>query len=318
MTPEIPPLRAGPVVAVIVVTYNRSAWLFRNLAALRAQTRRPDVIYLIDNASTDGTPQHLADAGEIPSPPPTEARAPWITRASGPAGALVYVRLAENLGGAGGFHAGVIQAAADGCDWLWLMDDDCLPEPPCLERLMSHAAGRPGDVFLANVFALEDGVTPIWEDKVWRARVPRAPGLVEAWSGTFNGFLLHRALAEKIGPPLAAMFIYGDDIEYGHRARRHGARVLVVGDAVLLHPGRLVDFRTRLRNCYSRFNLYYSIRNMRYLESLGIDILTPKRRLMSLVLTALHLLSLRLDLIRLTFQAWRDGAKGRLGRRDRW
>ena len=57
---------------------------------------------------------------------------------------------------------------------------------------------------------------------------------------------------------------------------------------------------------------------MRYLESLGIDILTPKRKIMSLVLLTLHLLSLRLDLIRLTFQAWRDGARGRLGRRDTW
>lgn len=318
MTTENPSTQNQPCVAVLVVTYNRSAWLFRNLAALRAQTRRPDVIYLIDNASTDGTAQHLFDAGEIPAPPPPQPDSPWSIRADGPTGTLVYVRLAENLGGAGGFHAGVNRAVADGCDWLWLMDDDCLPEPPCLERLMSHATSRPGDVFLANVFALEDGVTPIWEDKVWRAKVPRAPGVVEAWSGTFNGFLLHRVLVEKMGPPLAAMFIYGDDIEYGHRARRHGARVFVVGDAVLLHPGRLVDLRTRLRNCYSRFNLYYSIRNMRFLESLGIPILTPKRRLMSLVLTALHLISLRLDLIRLTFQAWRDGAKGRLGRRDRW
>lgn len=275
-------------------------------------------IYLIDNASTDGTPQHLFDAGEIPAPPPADPREPWSTRADGPGGALVYVRLSENLGGAGGFHAGVTRAAADGCDWLWLMDDDCLPKPPCLERLMSHATGRPGDVFLANVFAVEDRLTPIWEDKVWRARVPRTPGLVEAWSGTFNGFLLHRSLVEKMGPPLAAMFIYGDDIEYGHRARRLGARVLVVGDAILFHPGRLVDARTRLRNCYSRFNLYYSIRNMRYLESLGIHILTPKRKLLALVMMGLHLVSLRLDLVRLSVQAWRDGARGRLGRRDAW
>ena len=40
-----------------------------------------------------------------------------------------------NRGGAGGFALGTDAALADTTDFLWLMDDDCLPEPEALEKL---------------------------------------------------------------------------------------------------------------------------------------------------------------------------------------
>lgn len=39
--------------AAVIVTHNRADKLAKVLQALRSQTRVPDVIYVIDNASTD-------------------------------------------------------------------------------------------------------------------------------------------------------------------------------------------------------------------------------------------------------------------------
>lgn len=43
-------------IAAVVVTYNRKKLLIECLEALRKQTRFPDTIYIIDDASTNGTP----------------------------------------------------------------------------------------------------------------------------------------------------------------------------------------------------------------------------------------------------------------------
>ena len=48
------------------------------------------------------------------------------------------LRLDRNRGGAGGFHAGIEHGARRGADLLWLMDDDGVPPPTCLETLLEH------------------------------------------------------------------------------------------------------------------------------------------------------------------------------------
>ena len=99
-------------VAAVVVTYNRLPLLRQCLAALAAQTAQDLTIFLVDNASTDGTAESVAEMA-LPN--------------------LVYRNTGKNLGGAGGFAYGVREAALAGYDALWLMDDDTLPTPTALE-----------------------------------------------------------------------------------------------------------------------------------------------------------------------------------------
>jgi len=105
-------------IAAVVVTYNRKDLLKECLDALLNQTRPLDSIILIDNASTDGTPEFLKEKGYLDNPK------------------IDYVRLPENTGGAGGFHEGVKRGYEKGYDWLWLMDDDALPEKSSLNNLL--------------------------------------------------------------------------------------------------------------------------------------------------------------------------------------
>jgi len=84
-------------VCAVVVTYNRKDLLVECLEALRRQTGPLDAIYIIDNASTDGTPELLRsrgyrDGAVIENP------------LDGSEIIIRYVRLPVNTGGAGGFH----------------------------------------------------------------------------------------------------------------------------------------------------------------------------------------------------------------------
>src|ERR1700761_1080776 len=106
-------------VAAVLVTFNRAELLLNCLDALMRQKRRLDRIFIIDNASTDGTREKLQRAGWLDNP------------------AVEYVGMTENTGGAGGFHEGTKRAFEAGYDWLWLMDDDVLAHDDCLEKLLS-------------------------------------------------------------------------------------------------------------------------------------------------------------------------------------
>lgn len=216
-------------IAAVVVTYNRQSLLKECVAALQAQTRLPSVIYIIDNASTDGTREYLdAVANERPN--------------------LIYaIHLAENTGGAGGFSTGLHMAVDMGAEWTWMMDDDARPHPTALEELLK-IADSVGNIYgsLAvngintswSTTLLDDGkVVQLAKDVPAAAHVGFIPLL---------GFLIHRSLVAKIGYPDAGFFIAADDVEYCVRARHAGANIIITCNSRIEHP------RTQL----TEFNLF--------------------------------------------------------------
>jgi len=88
----------------VIVTRDRPALLAQCLIAVLGQSLRPDQVIVVDNASGPETRDLL-------------------TMHSG----VRTLRLPQNAGGAGGFHAGIELALQDGAEWLWLMDDDGRP-----------------------------------------------------------------------------------------------------------------------------------------------------------------------------------------------
>jgi len=92
-----------------VVTWNRAELLERSLTAILGQSRPPNHVLVVDNASTDQTPtvlrQRFADQVDV-------------------------LRLAENLVGVAGFAAGIVRALEHDPDAVWLMDDDPRTTPP--------------------------------------------------------------------------------------------------------------------------------------------------------------------------------------------
>ncbi len=210
-----------PRIVAVVVTFNRLE-LVRRLVDRLTEVDGLDEIVVVDNASTDGTGEWLASTTER----------------------VVAHTLDRNRGGAGGFHEGLRLALERGADLVWLMDDDGLPDPDCLDLLLAHQGALDfwGPVVVDEadpdrlVFPIRlPGGTRVVHDTgaVERAAVG---GLVRDVVIPFNGVLVTRELVERIGYVREEFFIWGDDHEYRLRAERAGARIATVAAARVRHP----------------------------------------------------------------------------------
>ena len=128
-------IATAPTVCAIVVTYNRRELLVECLEKLQAQTRPPDRILVVDNASTDDTLELLSKREGVD-----------------------VLALDTNGGGAGGFEAGLREARRAGHDWYWLLDDDTFAEPDCLEQLLAGVERAPSPpAVMTSVVRWKDG-----------------------------------------------------------------------------------------------------------------------------------------------------------------
>jgi len=255
-------------IAAVVVTYNRKKLLIECLEALRRQTRPLDAIYIIDNASTDGTPQLLQEQGYIKT---QESEMTKIENLhDGRLIKVVYVRMKENVGGAGGFHEGVKRAYNDGHDWIWLMDDDVEPEDDALKILLKvgeeikeeKSALVPARYFNGSFFNLEtkkfDFKNPF---KYFTYDIVTEDDLKEKYfqvSGiSFEGPLIKRDAIEKIGFPDKDFFIIADDTDYAIRLQKYGPLYMVSNAHMIkkIVTSEKINWKT-----------YYHIRNIIYLD----------------------------------------------------
>jgi len=221
------PAPVPPVVTVtaVVVTYNRRELLIEALDAVHAQSRAPDAVIVVDNASTDGTAAAVR------------------TRYPG-------VRLAElrhNTGGAGGFAYGIALALASGADLVWLMDDDTVPGPDALRAMLEARGSYPGDgvpALIASRVLWTDGRahpmnTPRARPFAGKPerRAAAAAGCLPIRSASFVSILVDAGECRRRGLPQADYFLWNDDFEFTTRLLR--------GNTGLLCPASVVVHKTR-------------------------------------------------------------------------
>jgi GT2 family glycosyltransferase len=109
-------------VTAVLVASNGADYLPRTLDALKAQTRQPDSLIVVDVGSTDTTPALLS-----------AARPTHFISASG--------RL--SFGTAVSHALGVVPPPADENEWLWLLAHDTAPEPDALAALLAAVEVNP-------------------------------------------------------------------------------------------------------------------------------------------------------------------------------
>ncbi len=204
-------------IAAIVVTHNRIELLQACLAGLFAQSQAGFDIWIIDNASTDGTEETLR---------------PFVRD-----GRIRYRNTGSNLGGAGGFNYGIRHAVQEGYRWLWIMDDDTVPSQGALQALLD-AADRCGSFgFLSGRAFWIDG-SPckmnIQRDARMRNISDYSSALIPCGAATFVSLLLPAWVVREVGLPIREFFIWADDLEY---TRRISLRYpcYVVTDSVVEH-----------------------------------------------------------------------------------
>jgi len=258
---------AGRLVAV-VVTYNRLDHLRLTLSRLlESPPGLLEAVVVVDNASTDGTGAWL-DAQDDPR--------------------LAVLRQAMNLGGAGGFEAGMRHATERfDPDWIVVMDDDARPEPGALAAF--HASDPVQWDAVAGAVYYPDGricdmnrpsVNPFWNLPVFlrsllgggregfHMRPPdyeKPPRQVHISS--FVGLFLSRAAICRAGYPDPRLFVYGDDGIYTLGLSAGGGRIGFVPGIRFEHDCSTFDGqRGRFRPIWKT---YYYHRNLLLLYRLA-------------------------------------------------
>lgn len=240
-------------VTAIVVTRNRLKLLKKCIDSLKQQSRPPDSIIVIDNASDDGTTEWLEQREEL------------------------VVHTQGNLGGAGGFWRGIKEAYESGHDWFWCMDDDTIPEPDALRHMLETKQaedmetgllcslvfwkdGSPHDMNIP-VGDFRRGIYRMWDDPGFRNE-----GILEIKSCSFVSALVARRAVEAVGLPLKEFFIWLDDVEFTERITGQFKGWQVLRSVVLHDTANNTGVGSEELSEVSVFKYKHFLRNQIYLN----------------------------------------------------
>ncbi len=244
-------------IACLVVTYNRKELLSKVIEAIACQSITPDRLYIIDNASTDGTEEFVRSLQDTTNLD------------------IYYTQLSENLGGAGGFEHGLKKSYDDGFDFTWLMDDDCIPNRNALEFLMQPFATDIGKIgFVCSRVNWTNNEPHLMNLPLIKPLVSNKPfniyehlGFLLIQSCSFVSVLINSQVFSKAGFPFGKMFIWGDDVEYFMR--------ITSNDFIGLYCSRSIVVHKTSYNCNDDFihsapealwKHWYGIRNNLYIH----------------------------------------------------
>ncbi len=236
------------IINAVIVTYNRRELLLRCVQSVLIQSVKVNTLYIIDNASTDGTYEFLTVNGIPLSPLAQVASDNIVLSALSSANAKIkgidihYLRLMKNKGGAGGFYEGMKAAFIDKPDFIWIMDDDGYPSANCLEKQLEFSDFYDYVMPISLDPEKKDMLTWFirkknkrWTRSYYELRKSFNDGIMYA-AVPFNGLLMSRKLIERVGYPKKEMFIWGDDFEHQYRCIKAGFSTVTALDAVFFHP----------------------------------------------------------------------------------
>lgn len=267
-------------IAAVFATMNRKQVAAECLTRLMGQSRTPEIIVIVDNASADGTADHLR-----------EIASDWNH------GTCVVLGKDKNLGNAGGVRLAFEEALSLGAGAVWILDDDSWPEKNSLAELLSEVPS--GASVLSSIVLVpetDESVLPSPEtdnrELSWPLQIlvrthphPSKPSWkfasinelpAENWfrvRRSWLGALIPAEVYRKVGPINEALFLRGEDEDYPRRLERLGLETWLCRKSVLRHPrganfrkvslfGRQFFVETNLKGD----KLYYRIRNMLWVK----------------------------------------------------
>jgi GT2 family glycosyltransferase len=232
----------GPIVSVLIVTYESGPVLSRCLAQLKAQTFRDFEVILVDNGSTDRAAHEAARAD--PS--------------------LILLDNGANLGFAEANNRGARRARGQ---WLALLNPDAFAEPGWLAQLMAATEAYPDTACFTSLQLAADDLKVLdgagdamtlmglpYRMGYRRAR-PAELAAGEVFGPCGAAMLIRRETYLALGGFEARFFSYCEDVDLGYRLRLAGGRTRLVPAAVVAHVG------SSTLGARSDFALYHGFRN---------------------------------------------------------
>jgi len=213
-----------PPVAIVILTWNALAFTKQCLSALYERTDHPSWrVVVVDNGSTDGTPQWLETLDRV-----------------------TLIRNGRNLGFTKGCNMG-IAACASGEDVVLMNNDVVVMDPAWLSRLQDTAYAGPeigvvgvrlvdGHNMLLHLGAYMMPLTMMGQ-QMGGAELDVNQGTRDrkVESVVFAQAYLRRECIDAIGPLDEDLFAYFEDSDYCLRARRAGFGVVCAGGVTSVH-----------------------------------------------------------------------------------
>jgi len=219
-------------VAVLLLSYNGEKFLGKCLSSILAQDFRGIDIFMVDNASKDG------------SVPFVRERFPQVE----------IFETGKNTGFGPGFNYG-LRKILDDYEYIILLNEDVVLDRRCISRFVETLRGDPRAAICTGLVLSYDG-----------KKVDNAGGIiVNILAGVVGGYLGDRALGEvggigkskpfpisfgvavamglncsvikRIGLFDESFFIYYDDVDLSWRVWRRGYKVLCNPQATIYHYG---------------------------------------------------------------------------------
>lgn len=242
---------------IVIPNYNGIKYLADCLDSLRSQTTKDFIILVVDNGSTDGSFELLADYPEVK-----------------------VIRFEENKGFCGAVNAGI---KATDTEYVLLLNNDTKARQSFVEK-MEEAIEKNHKIFsvsarMLNMYKPEliDDAGDLYCALGWsfargkdcKAKKYDVP--CKIFSSCGGAVLYRKAVFEEIGYFDERHFAYLEDLDIGYRAKIHGYYNVYQPEAEVLHAGsgfsgsRYNEFKVNLSSANS---VYVIGKNMPILQIL--------------------------------------------------
>jgi rhamnosyltransferase len=280
--------------AAIVVTFHPRAEYMENLAKMSAQV---DLLVIVDNGSAEDKLALLRNASK---------ESGWRLMENG-----------ANLGIATALNRGIRQAQTEGCDWVFLFDQDSELTPGFAATMIAEFQSLSQTKKIMQII-------PRYHDS--ETGLDRPISVFED-GGIFltitSGSLFSMRAFEQCGLFAEDLFIYCVDDEYSLRIRKKGFYIGLSKDAVLLHQSGHPTYRKFLGRSFATKNYrpevrYYYARNKiwilrAYGRAFPRLIVPTIRELISIPLKIAWMEETPWRKVRLYLRGLTDGLAGRMG-----
>jgi len=251
---DMPDSECSPLIGVLTVTWNRKQDVLECIESVLRSAYPRLAVYVVDNASTDGSSQAIAE--KYPD--------------------VHLIRSEENLGFAGGNNLGMARMLDDGADAVFLINDDAIVAEDaldCLVRGLQDPAvgvlapkvlvhGEPGMIWSAG--GRIDSKTGVSVQR--RCGEPdrgQADEPAEVDYAVGCAMLVRADAVRRVGFMDPRYFMYYEEADWCRRIRQAGYRILYVPRSRVRHkvaPGG------RNHAAY-----YFSRNRLLYLKSGGLS-----------------------------------------------
>lgn len=214
-------------IGIFICNYNKAEMVVKCIRAIMDQSIQCFDIFVVDNASTDGSVDLINDTyGD----------------------SVTILQNADNLGGSGGFGRGIRTALEKGYEYFMLVDNDAFLDADAVSHLYSYIKDHK-DVGICGAETLY-----LQDPKKIQDLGGKLDYVNYRWGGVIGGMveiagstvlecdyvasccvIARSSAVREFGGFPEDNFIYWDDIEWCTKCRRAGYKVIVNGNAKVLH-----------------------------------------------------------------------------------